>query len=113
MLHLPEWSADVVAALRDHTRSLDGLRYDGDLDDEGAPDSLQMSNRLWTATGLEPDPRYLDDIATALDADVRALDFAADPGGATDRINTTVAEDTEGSSRSSSTRLCPRQPGPC
>ena len=96
LLHLPEWSSEVVAAMRDHTRALDGLRYDGDPDDEDAPDSLQLSNRLWTALGLEPDPRYLDDIATAFDADVRALDFAGDPGGATDRINTTVAEDTRG-----------------
>ena len=96
LLHLPEWSSEVVAAMRDHTRALDRLRYDGDPDDEDAPDSLQMSNRLWTALGLEPDPRYLDDIATAFDADVRALDFAGDPGGATDRINTTVAEDTRG-----------------
>lgn len=95
VLRLPEWSPDLVAALRAHTRSLDGLRHDGDLDDD-APDALQLSNRLWTATGLEPDPAYLDDIATAFDADVRALDFAGDPGGATDRINTTIEEDTRG-----------------
>jgi serpin B len=96
VLHLPAWSPDLVAALRNHTRALDGLRYDGDLDDDAAPDALQMSNRLWTATGLEPDPRYLDDLATAFDADVRALDFAGDPAGATDRINSTVADDTRG-----------------
>ena len=96
LLHLPEWSPAVVAALRDHTAALDALRYDGDLDDQDAPDSLQTSNRLWTALGLEPDHRYLDDIATALEADVRALDFATDPDGATRRINTTVAEDTRG-----------------
>ena len=96
VLHLPEWSPDLISALREHTRALDGLRYDGDLDDDDAPDALQMSNRLWTATGLEPQPRYLDDIATAFDADVRALDFAGDPGGATDRINTTIEEDTRG-----------------
>jgi serpin B len=96
VLHLPVWSPDLVAALRGHTQALDGLRHDGDLDGDDAPDALQMSNRLWTATGLEPDRRYLDDIATAFDADVRALDFAGDPGGATDRINTTVGEDTRG-----------------
>ena len=94
VLHLPAWSPDLVAAARDHTTALDGLRYDGDLDDEDAPDSLQLSNHLWTALGIEPDPGYLDGIATAFDADVRALDFAADPGGATDRINSTVAEET-------------------
>jgi serpin B len=95
VLHLPEWSPDLVAAVREHTRALDGLRHDGDLDDD-APDSLQMSNRLWTAEDLQPEPDYLDDIATAFDADVRALDFAGDPVGATDRINATVAEDTRG-----------------
>jgi serpin B len=95
VLHLPAWSPELVAAMHDHTRALDGLRHDGDLDDD-APDSLQMSNRLWTAEWLQPDPGYLDDIATAFDADVRALDFAGDPAGATDRINTTVADDTRG-----------------
>jgi serpin B len=95
VLQLPPWSPELVAALRAHTRALDGLRYDGDLD-EDAPDALQMSNRLWTAADLQPDRRYLDDIATAFDADVRALDFAGDPGGATNRINATIEEDTRG-----------------
>ena len=96
VLHLPAWSPDLVAAVRDHTRALDGLRYDGDLDDDDAPDALQMSNRLWTAAGVRPDQGYLDAIATASDADVRALDFAGDPDGATDRINSTIDEDTRG-----------------
>jgi serpin B len=96
VLHLPEWSADLVAAMRAHTQALDGLRHDGDLEDDDAPDSLQMSNRLWTVPDLEPDPGYLDDIATAFDADLRALDFRGDPAGATDRINTTIEEDTRG-----------------
>jgi serpin B len=78
LLHLPEWSPAVVAAVHDHTAALDGPRYAGDLDDEDAPDSLQTSNRLWTAHGVEPDPQYLNDIPTALEADVRALDFAND-----------------------------------
>jgi serpin B len=96
VLHLPAWSADLVPALRDHTHALADLAYDGDLDDEDAPDSLRMSNRLWTATGLEPEPRYLDDVATAFDAGVQSLDFARDSPGATDRINESVDEDTEG-----------------
>lgn len=96
LLHLPAWSPELVAAMREHTVALDGLRYAGDPDDEDAPDSLQTSNRLWTARGLAPDPGYLDDVATALAADVRALDFAGDPAGATDRIDATVAEDTRG-----------------
>ncbi|SNR72154.1 serpin family protein [Blastococcus mobilis] len=96
VLHLPEWSPDLVAAVREHTQALDRLRYDGDPEDDDAPDSLHLSNRLWTALGLEPDPGYLDDIATAFDAEVQGLDFAGDPGGATDRINDTVSEDTHG-----------------
>lgn len=94
VLHLPAWSPELVAATRAHTAALDGLRHDGDLDDEDAPDSLQLSNHLWTALGVQPDPAYLDDLATAFAADLRALDFAADPVGATDRINSTVAEET-------------------
>ncbi len=96
VLHLPEWSPDLVAAVREHTRALDGLRHGGDLDDDDAPDSLQLSNHLWTALDLQPDPAYLDDVATAFDADVRSLDFAGDPEGAIERINTTVDEDTRG-----------------
>jgi serpin B len=96
VLHLPAWSPDLVAALSDHTRALAGLRYDGDLDAEDAPDTLLMSNRLWTATGLHPDDGYLDDIATAFDAGVQQVDFAGDTGGATDRINDAVDADTHG-----------------
>ena len=96
VLHLPAWSPDLVAAMQEHTRSLDRLRYAGDPRQGKAPDSLQMSNHLWTARGLQPDQRYLDDLATAFGADLRALDFAGDPGGATDRINATVRDDTHG-----------------
>ncbi|WP_222194697.1 serpin family protein [Modestobacter italicus] len=96
VLHLPSWSTDLVAATRAHTAALDGLRHDGDLDDEDAPDALQLSNHLWTALGVQPEQAYLDDLATAFAADVRALDFAGDRDGATDRINSTVAEDTRG-----------------
>jgi serpin B len=96
VLHLPGWSPDLVAAFSAHTRALAGLRYDGDLDDDDAPDALLMSNRLWTRTGLEPDGGYLDDIATGFDAGVQPLDFSGDPGGATDRINDAVDADTRG-----------------
>ncbi|WP_166518260.1 serpin family protein [Candidatus Blastococcus massiliensis] len=96
VLHLPTWSPDLVAAFHEHTRALDGLRHDGDPAVDDAPDSLQLSNRLWTAPDLRPDPGYLDDLATAFDAGVQALDFAGDPGGATDRINAAISEDTRG-----------------
>jgi len=114
LMHLPAWSPDLVAAMREHTRALDGLRFDGDLDDEDAPDSLQMSNRLWTALDLEPESRYLDDIATAFDADVRALDFAGDPGGATGTGSTRRSRRTPaGGSSNSSTSRWTAGPWPC
>ena len=96
LLHLPAWTPELVAAVREHTRALAALRYDGDPDDDDAPDHLLMSNRLWTATGLAPEDGYLDDLATAFDTGVQPLDFAGDPGGATDRINDSVAADTHG-----------------
>jgi serpin B len=96
LLHLPAWSPGLVAALQEHTRALDGLRYAGDLDAEDAPDSLQTSNRAWLDHTLRPEPGYLDDVATALDAEIRGVDFAGDPAGATDAINAAVAEDTRG-----------------
>jgi serpin B len=96
LLHLPAWSPDLAAAFRDHTTALAGLRSEGDLDDDDAPDALLMSNRLWTQQGLEPDESYLDDLATAFDAGVQPLDFSGDPGGATDRINDSIDADTRG-----------------
>lgn len=96
LLHLPEWSPDLVAAVAQRHASLTDLAYDGDLDADDAPDSLRISNHLWTRPGLEPRQTYLDDIATAHDADVQMLDFAADPVASTDRINAVVEDDTAG-----------------
>lgn len=96
LLHLPAWSPDLVAAMADHTGALAALAKDGPTDGPDAPDSLQMSNRIWTALGVEPEQGYLDDVATAFDAAVHSVDFAGDPGGATDRINQSVREDTRG-----------------
>lgn len=94
LLHVPDWSADLRAATHEHTAALAALApEDGDSEEQ---DTLRMSNRVWTGTGLEPRQEYLDDVATAFDADVRSLDFAGDPQGATDRINATVSEDTGG-----------------
>jgi len=45
LLHLPRWSPDLVAATRERTVALDGLRSEEDPDDDDAPDSLQLSNR--------------------------------------------------------------------
>lgn len=96
MLHLPAWSPDVVAAVREHTQSLAGLAPDGDPGADGGPDFVTLSNRIWPRTGLVPDQAYLDDVATAFDAGVHPLDFVADPDGATEVINEAVGADTDG-----------------
>lgn len=95
VLHLPPWSDAVVAALRDRATALAALRTEERPDDDG-PDSLRSSNHLWTSPAVAPTRAYLDDIATAFDAQVEALDFTADADGATDRINASVREDTAG-----------------
>lgn len=96
LLHLPAWSADLVAAKQAHTAALAALAYDGDPSSEDAPDFVNLSNRLWLSPGLEPEPTYLDDLATAYDVGVRAVDFGGDPQGATDEINRSVSDDTAG-----------------
>ena len=98
LLHLPAWSPDLVAAVQQHTQALAGLAAPAgtDLKSKDAPDSLRVSNRLWTAVGADPTPQYLDDVATAFDAGVEALDFRSDPDGSTDRINEQVSDDTAG-----------------
>lgn len=98
LLHLPVWSPDLVAAVRQHTQALAGLGAPAgtDLKAEDAPDSLRISNRLWTDTHADPTAEYLNDVATAYDAGVESLDFRNDPEGSTDRINAQISEDTAG-----------------
>lgn len=96
LLRLPSWSPDVVAGVQEHTRALAGLSHDGDLDADDAPDSLSLSNRIWTAPGVKPEQEYLDDVATAFESALETVDFAGDPVGSTDRINEAVSEDTHG-----------------
>jgi serpin B len=98
LLHLPAWSPDVVAAVQQHTQALAKLAAPAgtDLKAQDAPDSLRISNRLWTATHADPTPQYLDDVATAFDAGVESLDFFNDAEGSTDRINEQISEDTAG-----------------
>lgn len=96
LLRLPAWSPDLVAGIQAHTEALEALRNDGDHDAEDAPDSLAMSNRIWPRSGIVPEQAYLDDVATALGAQVQTLDFGGDPGGSTDTINRSVSDDTDG-----------------
>ena len=91
LLHLPSWSPDLVAALQQQTALLDELADGGARDD-----TVRISNRIWTAEGVQPTADYLDAVATAYDAGLEALDFAGDPEAATDRINAAVSGDTAG-----------------
>ncbi|MCV2396497.1 hypothetical protein OEB99_19475 [Actinotalea sp. M2MS4P-6] len=91
LLHEPLWSDDLVAAQREHTTALTSLSST-----EEGRDTLEMSNRLWTALGVAPEQEYLDDVATAFDASVWEVDLAGDPDGATRRINDSVRDDTHG-----------------
>jgi serpin B len=90
VLHLPAWDAALVAAVAGHTQALGSIR--GPKKDEG----LFLSNRVWSAKSNPPTQQYLDDVATAYASDARTVDFAGDPGGATNAINATVDKDTSG-----------------
>ena len=88
LLHLPGWNNDVMAALAARTAAIARLADDADA-------RVLESNRVWIQSGLQPADGYLDDVATAYDATLRALDFGGDPGGATDAINKQVSDDTQ------------------
>ena len=89
LLHLPVWGPRVVAAVHDHHAALAALAT-------GTGDTLRTSNRVWPAAGTSPTQRYLDDIRTAYDAQLRTLDFAHHASAATDAINAQVGKDTDG-----------------
>jgi serine protease inhibitor len=84
LLHMPAWGPDVVAALRGQHASLTALKQ------------LQVSNRLYSQLGIKPQPKVLDDLATAFGAGLQTLDFAAHAAAATDTINNHVDTDTHG-----------------
>lgn len=93
LLHLPDWSPELVAALQEYTAAIDALAAE---DGPAEADRVRMSNRVWLQEGVRPTQEYLDGVATAYDAGLEALDFMSDPAGATDRINDAVGEDTAG-----------------
>ena len=96
LLHLPQWSPELEAAAADHTVALASLAHEGPTSGPDLRDSLRLSNRIWTAPGVEPVQAYLDAAATAFGAAVYSVDFPGDPQGATDQINDAVREDTAG-----------------
>lgn len=88
LLHLPGWTPDVVAAVRDHQAALAGVN--------GVGAMLHTSDRVWPDLAVTPTQRFLDDVRTAYGASLQPLDFAGHPGPATDAINKQVAKDTDG-----------------
>ncbi|BEP16225.1 hypothetical protein acdb102_45360 [Acidothermaceae bacterium B102] len=89
LLHLPLWGPAVVAAVHDHHAALAQLGT-------GKGDTLRVSNRVWPAVGIHPTTGYLDDVRTAYDAQLQALNYAKNPTKATDVINAQVGKDTGG-----------------
>ncbi|MBN1605231.1 MAG: serpin family protein [Polyangiaceae bacterium] len=57
---------------------------------------LELFNALWLSNHLEPEQPFLDTLSQYYDTGVYRLDFAADPDGARERINTWVSELTRG-----------------
>ncbi|HEX4017739.1 MAG TPA: serpin family protein [Frankiaceae bacterium] len=83
LLHLPSWSPQLIAALHDEHQALTTLKQ------------LKVSNRLYSQLGITPKQQVLDDLATAEGAGLQLLNFAREPGQATDAINQHVDADTK------------------
>jgi serpin B len=62
----------------------------------GDDTTVVVADRIWPRVDVEPDPDWLDLLATYHDADIEALDFMRDPDGSRDRINGWVDEQTDG-----------------
>ena len=84
LLHLDGWGATQIAALRAQRDALAEVKQ------------VQSSNHVYAQSGLKPEQKTLDDIATAFAGDLRTVDFAGHPAAATDAINADVAKDTRG-----------------
>jgi serpin B len=83
LLHLPQWSPALIAALHARSAALGRLTQ------------VKISNHVFEQTGLRPTPTTLDDLVTAYHADLRLLDFHH-AVAATDAINAVVGRDTDG-----------------
>lgn len=88
--HQPVCGPEVQAALAARGASLGELRGGGDRP------ALQVSDRVFTQSGLDVRRPLLDAVATGQDASPRTLDFPAAPEKARDAINAVVAPDTAG-----------------
>ena len=83
LLRLPAWKPGLVAALDRHTATLAGLHQ------------LAVSNHLFAQSGNRPTQRVLDDLRTAFDTGLGAVDFGDEPA-TTNGINAVVARETHG-----------------
>jgi serpin B len=83
LLHLPGWSPALVAALHAQTAALAQVSQ------------VTVANHVFEQTGLKPSAGSLDDLQTAYAADLRQVNFAAEPT-ATDTINGVISHDTAG-----------------
>jgi len=84
VLHLPDWSPALVAALHDQTAAVS----------RGA--QIAVSNHLFEQRGVTPAKATLDDLRAGFRADLRTVDFARHNAEATAAINKTVNDDTHG-----------------
>nr|CEL20056.1 Serine protease inhibitor (serpin family) [Kibdelosporangium sp. MJ126-NF4]CTQ97280.1 Serine protease inhibitor (serpin family) [Kibdelosporangium sp. MJ126-NF4] len=57
---------------------------------------MKIANTAWTQRGLNVKPAYRDTVRDQFGTTLNDADFAADPTGSRDRINRTVADQTQG-----------------
>ncbi|HEU4540829.1 MAG TPA: serpin family protein [Jiangellaceae bacterium] len=63
---------------------------------QGDDITVVIADRIWPRVDVEPDPDWLELLATYHNAGVEPLDFLNDPDGSRNRINGWVGEQTEG-----------------
>jgi serpin B len=88
VLHLPNPAATVSAA----QALLDGLTAT----EQDRHNTLRVANAVWTQRGLPVRPAFSDTLRTTFGAASHTVDFFTDPDGARNRINRTVAGQTNG-----------------
>src|SRR5947208_2910995 len=88
VLHLPNASAAATAA-GDLLRDLATTQQDGH-------NKLRLANSVWTQDNLAVTPAFADAMKTRFGASANQADFAHQPDQARDRINKTIADQTEG-----------------
>lgn len=88
VLHLQDGSAAATAA--------EGLLRNLAATERDDHNTLRVSNTVWTQQGLPIKPTFTEALRTRFASSVKGADFAHDPNGVRDRINATVADQTDG-----------------